>query len=287
MWYCLLVERKSLKITLPLVVLILFLIPIITSSLLDLEQKKKDEEAYRQFLVRQEEKRVEEEKAYLLGKFEPAERGDFVLIPKEYTTLPSPMYLRKEAWDAFLLMHAAASLDGLDLKLASATRNFDYQAGIWDKKWTGETLVGGQSLAENIPDGFERFKKILEYSAAPGTSRHHWGTDVDIYYAIPSFFETSKGKEIYNWLVLNAPEFGFCQTYDTKGSTRLAGYNEEKWHWSYLPLSKNFTERYKNLIREIDLGGPASDEASFLGAEYIVSQNIINDYVLSINPECL
>ena len=279
MWYCLLVERKSLKITLPLVVLILFLIPIITSSLLDLEQKKKDEEAYRQFLVRQEEKRVEEEKAYLLGKFEPAERGDFVLIPKEYTTLPSPMYLRKEAWDAFLLMHAAASLDSLDLKLASATRNFDYQAGIWDKKWTGETLVGGQSLAENIPDGFERFKKILEYSAAPGTSRHHWGTDVDIYYAIPSFFETSKGKGIYNWLTVNAASFGFCQTYDAK-IERLTGYHEEKWHWSYLPLAKNFTDRYKTLIRESDLG-------DFLGAEYLAGQNVINDYVLSINPDCL
>jgi LAS superfamily LD-carboxypeptidase LdcB len=176
-------------------------------------------------------------------------------------------------------MMAAANLDGVELKLASAARNFDYQADIWNKKWTGETLVDGQKLPESIPDGFARFKKILEYSAAPGTSRHHWGTDVDIYYAVPSFFETSKGKKIYNWLSANAPKFGFCQVYDAK-ITRFSGYNEEKWHWSYLPLAKDFTERYKTLIRESDLGG-------FLGAEYLGGQNVINDYVLSINPDCL
>ncbi len=215
-----------------------------------------------------------------MGKFDPALRTDFVLIPTEYTTLPHQMYLRKESWDAFLLMRAAALLDGVDLKIASATRNFDYQAGIWNKKWTGETLVDGQSLPESIPDGFERFKKILEYSATPGTSRHHWGTDIDIYYAIPAFFEAGKGKKIYDWLVVNAPSYGFCQTYDEKGTGRFAGYQEEKWHWSYLPLAKNFTDRYKTLIAEANLGG-------FLGAEYLAGQNVISDYVLSINPECL
>ena len=58
------------------------------------------------------------------------------------------------------------------------------------------------------------------------------------------------------------------------------GYNEEKWHWSYLPLARNFTEEYKNLITESDLTG-------FLGEEYAIGQNLITDYVLGINSECL
>jgi len=273
-------DKKELKIALPLAVFILFLVPTVTYYALELKQKEAEEKAYQEFLLSQEAKKIEKEKTYLLGKFDPAERADFIMIPKEYTTLPHQMYLRKETWDAFLEMHAAAALDGVDLKIASATRNFDYQKGIWDKKWTGETLVDGKNLVESLPDGFERVKKILEYSAAPGTSRHHWGTDIDISYAIPAFFEEGLGKKIYDWLVVNAPKFGFCQTYDEKGTDRFAGYHEEKWHWSYLPLAKNFTDRYKILIPEADLGG-------FLGAEYISGQNIINDYVLSINPECL
>jgi zinc D-Ala-D-Ala carboxypeptidase len=218
-------------------------------------------------------------KTYLTGKFEPSTRKNFALVPSSYTIL-GPVYLRKETFEAFQKMEAAARLDGIELKLASATRNFNYQKGLWEKKWTGDALVEGKNLAVSIPEGRERFQKILEYSAAPGTSRHHWGTDIDLNYAVPEYFESGKGKLEYEWLRENARKFGFCQVYNEKNQLRPAGYNEEKWHWSYLPLARQLTQDYKKNITEADLGG-------FLGAEYISELNLIDDYVLGINPECL
>lgn len=221
-----------------------------------------------------------EDKIYLTGRFDPAERENFVLIPAQYALSANKMYLRKEALDAFKKMVEAADQDEVELKIASATRNFDYQKNIWNNKWEGITLVDGKYLSNSIPDGLERFEKILEYSAAPGTSRHHWGTDIDINDANPQYFDSEKGEKEYQWLVKNAWAFGFCQTYTLKGSTRPTGYNEEKWHWSYMPIAKNLMQDYKNLITDADING-------FLGDEYVTGQDLINNYVLSINPDCL
>lgn len=279
MWYSLRVNRLILKRILPLIVFILFLIPIISSSLLDLEQKRINEENYQKFLLEELAKNAEK-KIYLMGKFDPSIREDFILIPLEYTTNGSEMYLRKETFDSFLRMKAAADTDGIELKIASATRNFDYQKNLWNEKWTGVTLVEGQSLLQSFPDELERFKKILEYSAVPGTSRHHWGTELDLNNSVPSYFDSKKGKKEYEWLIKNASAFGFCQTYNFKDAFRLTGYHEEKWHWSYLPLSRAFTEEYRNLIKNEDIKG-------FLGDEYVPFLNLINDYVLSINPDCI
>jgi LAS superfamily LD-carboxypeptidase LdcB len=264
--------------------LILLCIPIATSSLLDFEQKRENEENYKKLLkeelAQKEANKKAEEKIYLMGKFDPAQREDFILIPKEYTTNGNAMYLRKETLDAFLKMQDTADKNEIELKIASATRNFDYQKNIWNNKWTGVVFVDGQNLLKSITDGLERFKKILEYSAAPGTSRHHWGADIDINEANPEYFEGENGEEVYEWLTKNAFLFGFCQPYNLKGSNRPTGYSEEKWHWSYLPLAKNFTQEYKNLITNTDING-------FLGDEYVPELDLINNYILGINPECL
>ena len=273
-------DKKALKKYLPVAILVLLLIPVITSSILDIRQERKEERARQKLLAEQEAQRLAEKKLYLTGKFDPAGRDDFILIPPQYANNDNPMYLRKEAYGAFLQMEAAAKLDSINLKIASATRNFYYQRDIWEKKWIGATLVDGENLSVSLPEGSLRFRKILEYSAAPGTSRHHWGTDIDLNYAIPSYFEEGRGKEIYDWLTQNAGRFGFCQVYNAKNAPRVTGYHEEKWHWSYLPLARNFTEEYKTLITESDLTG-------FMGEEYAIGQSLINDYVLSINPECL
>ena len=261
-------------------VFILFLIPIITSSLLDLEQKKANELILEQERIQKAAEEKAEQKIYLMGKFDPAQREDFILIPEQYTTLGNKMYLRKEALTAFLEMQNAADKDEIELKIASATRNFIYQKNIWNNKWSGATIVDGKNLTKDILDELERFKKILEYSAAPGTSRHHWGTDIDINDANPEYFESEKGKKEYEWFTQNAYKFGFCQPYNLKGSARPMGYNEEKWHWSYLPLAKNFMQEYKNLIKDEDI-------KDFLGDEYVPDLDLINQHVLGINPDCL
>jgi len=251
---------------------------------MDLRQKHENEENYQKFLKEELAKKEAElevkQKIYLTGKFDPSTREDFTLISPEYSLSPNKMYLRYEAYEAYLKMQNAATADKINLKITSATRNFDYQKDLWNNKWSGATLVDGQNLSKSIPDELGRFKKILEYSAVPGTSRHHWGTDIDINGADQKYFQTEKGKKAYEWLTRNAQNFGFCQTYNLKDGARGTGYNEEKWHWSYLPLSKNFTQEYKKLIKSEDIKG-------FLGDEYVPELNLIDNYVLGINPDCI
>lgn len=235
-------------------------------------------------LLEQIRKEEAERKIYLTGKFDPSTKDGFVLVPKEIAFGGAPMYLLKETIDAFILMREAAKKDGVDLKIASATRNFEDQKNIWNEQWGQVPPPTEKEILENIPDDLRRFRKILEFRSAPGTSRHHWGTDLDINRINPLFSTSQYDREIreniYAWLVENAANYGFCQTYTPKtAGGRETGYGEERWHWSYVPLAKIFTEEYRTLLKPEDISG-------FLGSEFIASEDLINKYVLSINPEC-
>jgi zinc D-Ala-D-Ala carboxypeptidase len=205
---------------------------------------------------------------YVTGKFRPEWNVDFVEIEPQYAEREG-MLLRKETYEAFKKMSWAAKKAGVELNIVSATRNFDYQKGIWETKW--------KNLEKTIKDPVARAKRILEYSAMPMSSRHHWGTDIDIGTTQSNYFQTPAGKKMYAWLVENAAKFGFCQPY-TAG--RKTGYQEEKWHWTYLPLAKQLTEfAQKNLKNEMISG--------FSGAETAVKIDVVNNYVLGINQDCL
>ena len=109
----------------------------------------------------------------------------------------------------------------------------------------------------------------------PSTSRHHWGTDLDINSLSNSYFTEGKGKKEYNWLQKNASKFGFYQVYTSKENGRK-GYNEEKWHWTYLPLSSKYLNYYNAHISLNDISG-------FKGSEFAKELNIIKNYVNGIN----
>ena len=111
---------------------------------------------------------------FIFGKFNPAKHPDFVKIGKY-------QYLQKETYNAFKSMRTKAKKDGVYLNIVSATRTFNRQKNIWERKWTGKRKVAGKNLSRAIPNHTKRAKEILKYSAMPGTSRHHWGTDIDIY----------------------------------------------------------------------------------------------------------
>lgn len=218
------------------------------------------------------------DKNILVGKFNPRNDTAYIEAAIGFANRKG-LYLRKECYKAFKMMHEAAKKDGINLVIVSATRNFYYQKGIWDRKWNGERIVEGMNLAKEVPDPVERAKIILRYSAMPGTSRHHWGTDIDLNSVNNNYFETEKGKNIYLWLKENAPRFGFCQTYTAKNSQRPVGYEEEKWHWSYLPSARNFLKQYEQKVNYSDISG-------FPGAEAAKELNVIEEYVLGINPAC-
>jgi zinc D-Ala-D-Ala carboxypeptidase len=216
--------------------------------------------------------------AYIMGKFEPATHPDFALIAPNYANRTG-MYMRKDAYDAFRRMHTAAQAEGVKLFIVSAARNFDRQQEIWEAKWTGARAVDGQNIAETIPDPVKRALKILEFSSMPGSSRHHWGTDIDINALTDSYFTQGEGKKVYAWLSAHAAEYGFCQPYTPFGSDRQSGYFEEKWHWSYMPVSAVLTSQAEKQLNNKMISG-------FKGAETAEKIGIVEKYVLGINPNC-
>lgn len=216
---------------------------------------------------------------YITGKFDPAIHPDFTTILSEHANA-SGMLLRKDTYAAFVAMYDAARKDGVHLKIISATRNFDRQKQIWEKKWTGQTLVEGNvNLAQSVPDPVERAERILRFSSMPGTSRHHWGTDIDLNHLENDWFEHGEGLRIYEWLVAHAAEYGFCQPYSPKGPDRLNGYEEEKWHWSWLPVAQSLTNQASDLLNDSDIQG-------FLGDQTAPSIGVVANYILGINPLC-
>lgn len=217
---------------------------------------------------------------YVMGKFDPASHPDFTPIDAAYADR-NGLYMRKDAYQAFLRMHEAAKVAGHSLVIRSAARNFDYQKGIWERKWTGDRrLSSGENAAEAYPDAKSRALAILKYSSMPGTSRHHWGTDIDLNAFNNDYFEKGEGAELYQWLAAHAAEFGFCQPYTPKGDERPYGYNEEKWHWSYLPVAMPLTQLAKEALRDSMISG-------FKGAEAAPGIQVVSRYVLGINQGCL
>jgi LAS superfamily LD-carboxypeptidase LdcB len=215
---------------------------------------------------------------YLMGKFDPNTHKDFTSI-KSIHASSGGMKLRKDTYESFQQMYNAALKDGVRLTIISATRPFAHQKRIWEAKWFGKRKVNGRMLPPMVRDEEKRARLILMYSSMPGTSRHHWGTDIDLNDLNNPYFEKGKGKKIYDWLVANAHEYGFCQVYSEQGPERPYGYFEEKWHWSYVPVARRLTEQYKLKIQNTDITG-------FEGSHTAVAIDMVNNYVLGINAAC-
>lgn len=202
----------------------------------------------------------------LQGRLDPARDNAFSIIPA-YLTQKSNIYLRTEALEAFEAMAAAAQDDGIELEVISAMRTWSHQQRIWNGKWNSTRFMGFT--------GALRATEILRYSSMPGTSRHHWGTDVDLNALENSYFESGTGASVYTWLQENALAFGFVQVYGDQVNGRT-GYQEEKWHWSFWPLSAPFLQCYLALRPSVGISG-------FDGAEFSDTLQVIDRYVLGID----
>lgn len=217
---------------------------------------------------------------YLSGRFNPASHEKFVSLQK--AGVPErgyPKYLRKEAAEDFKKLIAAFKKDhpNIQLYITSATRPFISQKGIWEAKFNGSRKVGGKDLSKTIPDHKERSRKILQYSSMPSTSRHHWGTDLDINSLNPAYYTYGEGKIIYDWFEKNAAKYGFCQPYKNY-EERKGGYFDEPWHWTYTPLAKQLLSDWNRYYDEGKIN------ASFAGSK--AAYNLAPEYVNTINPDC-
>jgi LAS superfamily LD-carboxypeptidase LdcB len=210
------------------------------------------------------------EKKQLIGKISYQKDKNFSPVEEAYCTKPT--YLLKEVYHNFKKMHDAAKKEGVKLVIVSGTRNFEEQKNIWDRKF--------QANIKTL-DTISCIKKILLFSSMPSTSRHHWGTDIDLINLNNSYFEKGQGLKEYTWLKKNAAKFGFCQVYDDKKLTNRTGYELEKWHWSYLPIANLFLKQYKEKITYKDIN-------NFIGSNYASNKKIdmIHNFVAGISKDC-
>lgn len=160
-----------------------------------------------------------------------------------------PHRLQAEAAGAFSRMQDAARLAGFDLQPASTFRDFERQLAIWNGKFRGERPVLDQQSqpveVSSLPDA-ARCELILRWSALPGASRHHWGSDLDIYDPTllpadsklqlePWEYETGGYfAELNQWLTANMAEFSFYRPF----AVDRGGVAVEPWHLSYRPLAE-------------------------------------------------
>jgi len=194
--------------------------------------------------------------------------------------------LRKEAHDAFVEMKKAAYAGGVNIKVISSYRNFYRQEGIWDRKYIKYTE---QDEMEPLP----AIDKIIEYSTIPGTSRHHWGTDIDLVdgfqkvegdVLVPEKFGPGQPYENFRkWMTENSEKYGFYLVYtDTPGRR---GFKYEPWHFSYAPLSKPMLKQFrgKNILQLLE-------NETFEGVNYFTNgflNSYIKNNILDINPDLL
>lgn len=212
--------------------------------------------------------------------------SDDDLIGKGTPQLFGEQYkLREAAHLAFKKMQVAAAKDGISIGAVSSYRNFEHQKRIWERKFKSNKAKG---LVDSV-----NIKKIIEYSTIPGTSRHHWGTDIDIYQTnvkqpknvlLPSNFHGNGAYcKLKEWMDKNANTYGFYLVYTDNANRK--GFKYEPWHYSYKALSVPYLRAYQTLnikaiLKTEGLLGIESFSESFIN-------QYINQNILDINPELL
>lgn len=167
---------------------------------------------------------------------------------KHLRTLYDQYQLHIDVIDPFLALQQAAHSAGFNLQPASAFRDFSRQQAIWNSKFSGNRPVmdtHGHPFDISSLSEKERCVAILRWSALPGASRHHWGSDIDIYdpdllpqgqrlqldpweYSQQGYFAA-----LTTWLDQNIKEFGFYRPFIQDHG----GVAPEPWHLSYSPVA--------------------------------------------------
>ncbi len=169
-------------------------------------------------------------------------------------------------------LREAALKEGIELMAISSFRSYHAQETIWNLKATGQrTLLDDQER----PIAFDSFnlesdegqlslvQTILRWSALPGLSRHHWGTELDVIDAkalkenpnykvklTPSEYQRGGIFEsLGDFLNEHIPGSEFFRPYDLD----LGGVAPEPWHLSHREQAQLFfeeltKERYQEFL---------------------------------------
>jgi len=185
------------------------------------------------------------------------------------TELPEfDRWLHVHAAAAFRSLHRAARMAGFDPYPWSSFRDFDRQLAIWNGKFSGARAMqdpAGRALDVAVLAAPERVAAILHWSALPGASRHHWGTDFDLVdrsalqagytvrLAPDEFLADGPFARMHTWLEANAARYGFFRPFRGIRS----GVQAEPWHYSFAPVAEPARRRLTaQLLREVIMAAP-------------------------------
>lgn len=186
-----------------------------------------------------------------------------------------PILVNSEVLDDLNRLLESAKSAGVAMSIISGFRSFERQLAIWNDKWMGYRPVysrHGRPLNMDALSEIEKYKAIALWSALPGMSRHHWGTDFDIFAAeaietghqvelVPSeFSQAGVCHELEQWLDKELQHFGFFRPYKTYNR----GVSEEPWHISHRSESGNIFHKF-----------PYDDLNQFLAKSEIRSKEFI------------
>ena len=191
----------------------------------------------------------------------------------------------------FLNLRRAAWAEGIDLAPVSSFRDFARQLGIWNGKFSGERPMqdaSGAPLDAATLTPRERIDAILLWSALPGASRHHWGTDLDLVdrkaggagYQIKltpgEFAPGGPFEKLDRWLTVHAPRFGFFRPFQGVRS----GVQPEPWHFSFAPIAEKARQRLTPQVLRTAIAG-----APLLGKDVVLEhlEELHSRYVAAID----
>ena len=200
--------------------------------------------------------------------------------------------IHRDVLEPFLEFKAAAARAGIDLQIASGFRDFGAQLRIWNMKYRGERPL--YDAAGNVRDharlnSGELIEGILCWSALPGASRHHWGTDIDVidraampenyrYRLVPE--EYAAGGVFYalnEWLADHVARFDFFRPY----AGYQGGVHPEPWHLSFAPISS-----VALALLTPELIAATVSESDVLGKDEVLARlpEIYRTYVANVAP---
>ncbi|MBU2978900.1 M15 family metallopeptidase [Alteromonas sp. C1M14] len=216
-------------------------------------------------------------------------------IDNPYLCEVGPSFLiHKEVKPAWQALQSAAHNDGIDCQLISSYRDFHRQLAIWNRKWRGDATLfdtDGEIIEHSQLSDNEKIDAILTWSALPGGSRHHWGTDIDVYdkrsvdnwsqnfdLVDAEYRENGPCYALACWLDKNLHEFGFARPFmENKGGVAV-----ELWHLTHSQCASEFEharniEQLERVLSEADMEGKAAvlSRLDELYHRYVLNEGIV------------
>lgn len=164
-------------------------------------------------------------------------------------------WVDEQAAQALRRLQARAEDAGHRVRVASGYRDYHRQLKIFNEKACGLRVVHddmGEPLHKSEFSEEQWLHAILRFSALPGTSRHHWGTDFDVWDAAAVDATYSPALEPAEYCG-SGPFSGFrawlddlIDRDDAEGFFRpyrqdFGGTAPEPWHISYRPAAERFS----------------------------------------------